>query len=797
MRKENVNPIESYIAKLDSIEEGTRNDTLYKIGIHLRRRFGLEGAELLLQLCAINRAKCRSPLDDEEVETIAGSVDRSNAPLGSPANAGTVDIDSIPRPVSEYLSKEISIFPSATDSTPIGTLTIGQFLDNVRNGKYKEICEAIQAEPDKERRNALKKRLPCVTIQSIPCERRKREHCKNNAIVCIDIDGVENIDVVRRVLAALPYVFAVVISASGRGVFALVALAEPAENLEQVLEEIQQDIAYTIDMTGKNVSRLRYVSFDPDLIVKDTVIPWNAKRKAAPDIVLDPDTPLPSADKFVETTYAFDGIPTLIFYAGDYWQWMGNAYRKIESGEVKRKLLHFLERTKVAYRRKDDNSLFYVPFPVVPGTLNSITEMLKSRIFRPVSDSIPCWMGDESCEMLSSVADTSSLIFGKNTILNLADMGILPHTPYWFNTAALDFDYDSHAECPQWNTFRNSIFGDDEESKQTLMEWMGLCLTPITKFHKALFLIGPKRSGKGTIGRILQKVVGIHSTVSPSTQAFGQNFGLQPLIGKTSAVVYDARFERGASRIIERVLNITGEDMLTIDRKNREALTLRLQTKLMFISNEVPNVIDQSGAFASRFIFLKLPQSFYGREDVELEVKLSRELPGILRLAIQHLQVLLERGRFIQPETGKRLAERMTALSSPVGEFMKQLLPSMSKEDIWKQWADFCIAEGEGLGKQGDLWNNLESAGYNCDFAVADILAKIQEHGGESTVRKLQDGIAEYHKDGGAERLRRKLAEIVDAGLLTVRVAKAGNGHPVEYYRIPGVKIGDAYDDYT
>ena len=54
--------------------------------------------------------------------------------------------------------------------------------------------------------------------------------------------------------------------------------------------------------------------------------------------------------------------------------------------------------------------------------------------------------------------------------------------------------------------------------------------------------------------------------------------------------------------------------------------------KLMFISNEVPNILDQSGALASRFIFLKLTKSFYGREDIELEDKLSRELPGILLL---------------------------------------------------------------------------------------------------------------------------------------------------------------------
>ena len=68
--------------------------------------------------------------------------------------------------------------------------------------------------------------------------------------------------------------------------------------------------------------------------------------------------------------------------------------------------------------------------------------------------------------------------------------------------------------------------------KQTLMEWMGLCLTPITKFQKALFIIGPKRGGKGTVFRILQQIVGTHNATSLGSLDFGRNFGLQPLIGK-------------------------------------------------------------------------------------------------------------------------------------------------------------------------------------------------------------------------------------------------------------------------
>ena len=507
--------------------------------------------------------------------------------------------------------------------------------------------------------------------------------------------------------------------------------------------------------------------------------------------MLNPDDPLSSADKFINAVYTFNGIPTLIRFAGVFWQWTGNNYRNIEKDEIKSRLLRFLERAKVKVLSNDDGTPNYIPFRIKSSILNEIRDMMESRIYQTVNNIIPCWIGGESCEMPPSVIDPSRLIFGKSKILNLDDMETLPYSPHWFNFAALGFDYDPNAECPQWLNFLDSIFGDDNESKQTIMEWMGLCLTSITKFQKVLSLVGRKRSGKGTIARIQQKIVGNLNFVTPSTSDFGEKFGLQPFIGKTLAVVSDARFDkRNSSQVTEKILNITGEDAITINRKNKESITLRLPTKLMFLSNEIANIPDQSGALASRFIFLKLPNSFYGKEDLELEDKLSLELPGILRLAIQHLQVLLERGYFIQPARGKGLAQRMTALSSPVGEFAQQLTPLMTKDEIWEKWTDYCFAEVLGFGTKNALWNDLESAGYSCDFDAADILAVIRTHGGTARISNFRYHIGKFHRKGGTEALKRKLREMLKAGLVTSPNSAEDEGDQVEYFA-----IADALDE--
>ena len=101
---------------------------------------------------------------------------------------------------------------------------------------------------------------------------------------------------------------------------------------------------------------------------------------------------------------------------------------------------------------------------------------------------------------------------------------------------------------------------------------------------------------------------------------------------------------------MERILAITGEDALTIDRKHRDQWNGYLETRFVLLTNELPRLTDASGALASRFITLILTESFYGREDLGLTDKLTSELPGILNWALKGLDRLQKRGHFVPPK---------------------------------------------------------------------------------------------------------------------------------------------------
>jgi putative DNA primase/helicase len=215
-----------------------------------------------------------------------------------------------------------------------------------------------------------------------------------------------------------------------------------------------------------------------------------------------------------------------------------------------------------------------------------------------------------------------------------------------------------------------------------------------------LLIVGPKRSGKGTIGRVLRRLVGKDNVAGPTISSLGGSFGLQPLIGKSLAIVSDARFSGdNISAVIERLLCISGEDTLTVDRKFLPSVTMKLPTRFMFLTNELPRMSDASGALAGRFVILRLTHSSYGQEDTTLTEQLMQELPGILQWAIEGLKRLRKRGRFVQPQSVADAVQEMEDLSSPVGAFVRDccvLGPDQRVwvDDLYKAWKDWCHADG-------------------------------------------------------------------------------------------------------
>jgi putative DNA primase/helicase len=291
-------------------------------------------------------------------------------------------------------------------------------------------------------------------------------------------------------------------------------------------------------------------------------------------------------------------------------------------------------------------------------------------------------------------------------LLHIPSESRLLHTPSLFNLNAVDFDYDPSATCPRWLAFLEEVLPDDDEAIDQLQKIAGYLLTPDTRQQKAFLLLGPKRSGKGTIGRILAALIGARNVVAPGLSSLATTFGAEQLINMRLTLISDARLGHWVDdqTIIEWMLRITGEDHVTIQRKFLAAWSGRLPLRFVMLTNSLPGFIDSGGAFADRWIILRFTQSFFGREDEGLTDALLGELPGILNWALAGLAKLRAARRFAQPSSSAGLVQRWIDLVNPIAAFLRLecvIAPDqeVDREELFKAWREWCA--DQGMGKPG------------------------------------------------------------------------------------------------
>lgn len=434
-------------------------------------------------------------------------------------------------------------------------------------------------------------------------------------------------------------------------------------------------------------------------VAADGCIPLGNREPRSGKLVLSPTRTLPTAESFVREFCLHPDARTIHCYAGALTEWRDNRYGELEDNAVKKILQAWLHDALRYVVNRTTGELELVDFQSNPSTVKAAMESLKAFCHLPATTPCPSWL-----DSAVNRPPPREIVPCCSFLLHLPTMRRLPATPLFFSPSALEFDPDPCAPAPSgWYAFLHQLFDGDIESLDLLQEWFGYCLTDDTSQQKMLLMVGPKRSGKGTIARVLAKLIGAANVCGPTTSSLAGPFGLQPLIGKTLAIVSDARFHgENIATVVERLLCISGEDTLTVDRKHLTSVTMKLPTRFMFLTNEFPRLTDASGALAGRFVILRLTESFYGKEDTGLTDRLLSELPGILNWAIEGWRQLNERGHFVMPTRVRDVVQEIEDLSSPVAAFVRtECVVGPGRriwvDDLYAAWKEWCEREGRTL----------------------------------------------------------------------------------------------------
>lgn len=259
----------------------------------------------------------------------------------------------------------------------------------------------------------------------------------------------------------------------------------------------------------------------------------------------------------------------------------------------------------------------------------------------------------------------------KNGLLDVETGELKPHTPKRLSTIQLPVTYDPEADCPRIKQFLNEVIPLD--AVPTIQEFIGYCLTPDTRHHKALMFTGTGSNGKSTLIELIKALIGKTNMVSIPVQALSDSrWKRADLEGKLLNAFADLSHKALESSSYFKMI-VSGEE-IDAERKNKDPFYFRPFAKQIFSANELPGSYDTSEAYMRRWIIINFPHQFKpGKNaDENLVDKLTTdiELSGLLNFALEGFRRLREQGKFTENESTRQALQAYKENIDNVARFM-------------------------------------------------------------------------------------------------------------------------------
>lgn len=169
----------------------------------------------------------------------------------------------------------ISSYKNVKDSKGKDLLFL-EFLVGIRDGKWQDDVLGIRnqlAKTDvKSERSKIKQGCPLVRVSGSFAGQKDSDIRKHSGFIAIDLDDIDNPNTVKDIIKNDPFVYASFISVSGTGLCLIFRIdgtkhQDAFEALESYIYDTYQLIS---DKSCKNVSRARFVSYDPYIYINES-----------------------------------------------------------------------------------------------------------------------------------------------------------------------------------------------------------------------------------------------------------------------------------------------------------------------------------------------------------------------------------------------------------------------------------------------------------------------------------------------------------------------------------------------
>ena len=293
---------------------------------------------------------------------------------------------------------------------------------------------------------------------------------------------------------------------------------------------------------------------------------------------------------------------------------------------------------------------------------------------------------------------------------------MIPHNPKYRAVNQIPHDYDPE------EPLRGSIVQewlesicDTAEDVEMLCEFAGLCMTRDTRQQKFLVLVGEGGTGKSTVIRMINKMVGPENISNVSLNQLTQRFAAFGLMGKLLNSCADLEID--ALSDVSTLKKVLGEDSISAEAKGKDAVSFVSFAKLIFSTNELPIVkAERTNGFYRRLMILtmdKVPE----KADPDFFDVLAADIDDFIHVSVAALERMYQRGTIAESPGSVEAVNRLRCDSDTVEAFLTEKTEQVpggriKKADLYSQYENFCQDMGrQSLTKQ-NFYRSMKAKGF-------------------------------------------------------------------------------------
>lgn len=257
------------------------------------------------------------------------------------------------------MSATIGLYPTINEVIKFKPITLNDFLQDIQNGRWEDAVLKVRTAKGEALIKKAKSELPYVTISGSFKKRNNSGLDKHSGFLAVDMDKLgPKLLGLKEDLSNDPLFYSVFISCGGNGLCGIVKI-NPKAHLESfyfMSEHLFEKYDINIDDKCKDVSRPRYVSYDPDIYINE-----NSQ--------LTPVKPLPKRKEdrihnylFIDTDFQkiIDEIVNReLDLTGDYKDWLYCGFSFAEQfGENGREYFHAISQFNHNYSRSKTDAKY-------------------------------------------------------------------------------------------------------------------------------------------------------------------------------------------------------------------------------------------------------------------------------------------------------------------------------------------------------------------------------------------------------------------------------------------------------